>query len=68
MDAETLKGMAVVAITEGTKLGHIDELLFDPQGLGIAAIRVRGEHGRMQSPSRRWGISVMTRLSCRTSR
>ena len=55
MDAQALNGMAVVAVAEGTKLGHIEELLFDPQGLGVAAIRVRGENGRLLIPFVRLG-------------
>lgn len=43
MDAEKIKGMAVVSIAEGTKLGRVDDLLFDIGSLRVAALRVSGD-------------------------
>ena len=42
MDTETLKGMAVVSVGEGTRLGHIKDLLIDPQALRVVALQVEG--------------------------
>ena len=42
MDADKLKGMAIVSINEGATLGHIDDLLFDTRGLEVEAFRVKG--------------------------
>jgi sporulation protein YlmC with PRC-barrel domain len=46
MDANKLKGMAVVSIAEGAKLGYVDDLLFDTQTLRPVALRVAagGQH------------------------
>ena len=43
MDAQRLKGMAVVALDDSTRLGRIEDLLFDPKTLQAVALRVRGE-------------------------
>ena len=43
MDAQRVKGMAVVPIDDSTKLGRIDDLLFDPKTLQAVALRVRGD-------------------------
>jgi sporulation protein YlmC with PRC-barrel domain len=42
MDANKLKGMAVVSIAEGAKLGYVDDLLFDTQTLRPVVLRVAG--------------------------
>lgn len=44
MDAEKLKGMSVVSVTEGTRLGRLADLLIDPAALQVAAVRI--EEGR----------------------
>lgn len=43
MDAASLKGIAVVSVTEGAKLGRVEVLLFDTQGLRVAAFRAKGD-------------------------
>jgi sporulation protein YlmC with PRC-barrel domain len=43
MEAGKLKGLAVVSVAEGAKLGYVDELLLDPETLRVAAIRVSGD-------------------------
>lgn len=43
MDADTLKGLAVVSIAEGTKLGRVEDVLVDPQAWRAAALLVGGE-------------------------
>lgn len=43
MDAEKLKGMAVVSISDGARLGRIKEVYFDTKALRIASFRVSGE-------------------------
>lgn len=45
MDVSTLKGRAVVSLTEGTKLGVIAQPLFDRQLLHLRAVEMTGEHG-----------------------
>lgn len=43
MDANTLKGLAIVSIAEGTKLGRVEDVLVDPQTWGVAALLVSGD-------------------------
>lgn len=43
MDAEKLRGMAVVSVAEGAKLGYVDDILFDAPALRVVALRVRGD-------------------------
>ena len=43
MDAQKLKGMAVIALDDSTRLGRIEDLLFDPKTLQAVALRVRGD-------------------------
>jgi sporulation protein YlmC with PRC-barrel domain len=38
VNARQLKGMAVVSMADGTKIGNIQEILFDPAGLKVAAL------------------------------
>ncbi len=45
MDADKLKGMAVVSLNEGAKLGRIQDLLFDTQAMRVAAIQISGDNG-----------------------
>ena len=40
MNAETLKGRAVVSIADSTIVGHVDDLLFDPQHPRLAALHL----------------------------
>ncbi len=50
MDVSTLKGRAVVSLTEGTKLGVIAQPLFDWQLLHLRAVEMTGEHGESFIP------------------
>jgi sporulation protein YlmC with PRC-barrel domain len=43
MNTAKLKGVAVVALGEGTKLGAIDRALFDPATLALRALQVTGD-------------------------
>jgi sporulation protein YlmC with PRC-barrel domain len=45
MDAHTLKGMAIVSLAEGTKLGYVEQPLLDLTARTVAALQVRGESG-----------------------
>ncbi len=45
MDANTLKGMAIVSLQEGTKLGQVEQPLLDLTARRVVALRVRGESG-----------------------
>jgi sporulation protein YlmC with PRC-barrel domain len=43
MNIKRLKGIAIVSLAEGTKLGRVDAPLFDPATLQLRAIRVKGD-------------------------
>lgn len=43
MDAASLKGIAVVSVKEGAKLGRVEDVLFDAQGLKVAAFKAKGD-------------------------
>lgn len=45
MNANTLKGMAIVSVAEGTKLGQVEQPLFDLTAHRIAALRAKGDSG-----------------------
>ena len=46
MEADTLKGMPIVSLADGAKLGRIDEVLFETRPLRVAALRAAGDgHG-----------------------
>lgn len=42
VDANSLKGMTIVSVAEGARLGTITDVLFQPAPLGVAALQVRG--------------------------
>ena len=44
MKADTLKGMAVVSIEDGAKLGRITDVLFDTRPPHVAALRVAADN------------------------
>ena len=50
MDAQTLKGMAIVSLQESTKLGSVEQPLLDLTARRVAALRVTGEHGAFVLP------------------
>ncbi|HEX5504067.1 MAG TPA: PRC-barrel domain-containing protein [Thermomicrobiales bacterium] len=43
MDVASLKGIAVVSVKEGAKLGRVEDLLFDTRALKVAALRAKGD-------------------------
>lgn len=43
MDANKLKGLAIVSLTDGAKLGRIDDVLFGTQPLRATALRATGD-------------------------
>src|SRR5215210_3750251 len=43
MEADTLKGMPIVSLADGAKLGRIEEVLFDTRPLRAAALRAAGD-------------------------
>jgi sporulation protein YlmC with PRC-barrel domain len=45
MDAHTLKGMAIVSLAEGTKLGYVEQPLLDLTARKVVALQVKGESG-----------------------
>ncbi len=50
MDAHSLKGMAVVSIQEGTKLGTVQQPLLDLTARQVVALRVTGDDGTFIVP------------------
>jgi uncharacterized protein YrrD len=43
IDARTIKGLGVVSIESGAKLGTVDDVLFDTKGLRAAALRIKAD-------------------------
>lgn len=43
MQADRIKGLGVVSIESGAKLGKVDDLLFDARGLRLAALRISSD-------------------------
>jgi sporulation protein YlmC with PRC-barrel domain len=50
MNASKLKGLAVVSLQEGTKLGQVEQPLFDLAGRELGALRVKGDSGTFILP------------------
>lgn len=50
MNADSLKGLAVVALAEGTRLGQVNDVLFQPQPFAMTALQVQGEGGNFVIP------------------
>jgi uncharacterized protein YrrD len=50
MDANTLKGIAVVSLNEGTRLGRVEEPLFDLAARQLRALEVHGDDGTFIVP------------------
>jgi len=45
MKADALKGMAIVSVESGAKLGYIDDVLFDTDRLCLAALSMKSNGG-----------------------
>lgn len=50
MEAKALKGIAVVSLQEGTKLGQVDQPLFDLSARQLGALEVSGDTGTFIVP------------------
>jgi sporulation protein YlmC with PRC-barrel domain len=50
MDASKLRDMAIVSMAEGSRLGRIEGLFFDPTTLRLQALQARGEQERFLVP------------------
>jgi sporulation protein YlmC with PRC-barrel domain len=50
MDAQALKGIAVVSLQEGTTLGRVEQALFDLVGRALRGVEVRGDAGTFVVP------------------
>ncbi len=50
MQSDKLKGIAVVSVDEGSRVGRVEESLFDPQDLHLAAFRIKGDNGTFIVP------------------
>jgi sporulation protein YlmC with PRC-barrel domain len=63
MDANKLKGMAIVSVAEAARLGAITDIVFEPSPLRVAALQVRGEGNDFVIPFdrvRRLGADAVT--------
>lgn len=50
MDTHTLKGMAIISMQEGTKLGKVEQPLLDLTARRVVALQVRGTSGTFIVP------------------
>jgi sporulation protein YlmC with PRC-barrel domain len=50
MNVEKLKGMAVISVGEGARLGRVDGALFDASSLRLTALRLKGDSGEFIVP------------------
>lgn len=50
MDVDKLKGIAIVSVSEGSKLGTVSGTLFDPTSLRLTALEAKGGNGRFIVP------------------
>lgn len=50
MDVDKLKGMAIVSMSEGSKLGTVSGALFDSASLRLTALDAKGDGGRFIVP------------------
>jgi sporulation protein YlmC with PRC-barrel domain len=50
VDVDKLRGIAIVSVSEGAKLGTVSGALFDPASLRLTALDVKGGAGRFIIP------------------
>lgn len=50
MHSDELKGIAVVSADEGSRLGRVEESLFDSHDLHLATFRIKGDGGTFIVP------------------
>lgn len=50
MGSADIKGKAVLSITSGVRLGRVEEVLFDPASLDLAALRISANHQQAVVP------------------
>ncbi len=50
MDVDKLKGLAIVSVNEGAKIGAVAGALFDPTTLRLTALEGKGDGGRFIIP------------------
>ena len=50
MDVHTLKGMAIVSVQEGAKLGYVEQPLLDLAARTVVALQVKGSSGTFIVP------------------
>jgi uncharacterized protein YrrD len=70
MDASKLKGMAVVSLAEGTKLGTVARPLIDLAALRLVALQVKGDSGTFVIPFdqvQQFGTDAITVASSRVT-
>jgi len=50
MDIDKLKGMAIVSVSEGTRLGRVDDVLIDTGGIRIGALKIARDGQQFMIP------------------
>lgn len=50
MNVDKLKGMAIVSVAEGSRLGRIDDVLIDPSALQIGAVKIEHDSQSFMIP------------------
>ena len=50
MKTSDIKGKAVLSVTTGLRLGRVEEALFDPTSLAMAALRISADHQQAVVP------------------
>jgi uncharacterized protein YrrD len=50
MDIGKLKGMAIVSVTEGSRLGRVEDVLIDTSGLQIGALKIAHDGQQFMIP------------------
>lgn len=50
MDIDKLKGMAIVSVSEGSRLGRVDDVLIDTVGIQIGALKIARDGQQFMIP------------------
>lgn len=50
MDIDKLKGMAIVSVSEGSRLGRVEDVLIDTSGLQIGALKIAHDGQQFMIP------------------
>ena len=50
MNIDKLKGMAIISVSEGARLGRVDDVLIDPSGIQIGALKIARDGQQFMIP------------------